>query len=209
MSWLLRAIIVFVVPALTVSAALLSTAPSSGTITTFPGGTTCVQLPGTATVAGFDISFDGEVCYDYNNGWGIGSNGSWPTLSLIGDNSTTTAITIDLGGLYSSVVGFMNYSPTDGTPVIAAIAADGTTVLESYDIAALAPISTPGGTDQGAYRGIVRPTADIRYFRFGGAFTAFHDLTLDGGAASVPEPSAWLLALPALLAFRLARRRRP
>jgi hypothetical protein len=126
---------------------------------------------------------------------------------MVGENSGGTTIRIDLGGLHSSVGGFMNYAPGHGVPVIAALAADGSTVLESYDLSSAAPISTPGGVDAGAFRGIVRGSADIRYFQFSGSYSAIHDITLDGVASSVPEPATIFLSTFALAGLAFVRRR--
>jgi hypothetical protein len=153
-------------------------------------------------VAGFSLTASGNACYNYADGWGLGSNGLW-SIGLVGDDFGSTVITIDLGRLYSSVGGFMNYAPDHGSPVIAALAADGTTVLESYDLAASAPISTPEGGDAGAFRGISRTSADIRYFQFGGSFSVMHDITL---SSATPEPTTVLLAGFALAALGLIRR---
>jgi hypothetical protein len=187
------------------SAALLTSAPGGGTTTTFAGGGDCFSGPSSGTVSGFAVSATSDSCYNYSSGWGFGPNG-FSSLSIIGDNSATTAITIDLGGLHSFVGGFLNYAPGYGTPVISALAADGTTVLESYDLAALAPIVTPGGSDAGAYRGISRGSADIGFFRIQGSYVAMHDLNL-GETAAVPEPSTALLFAGSALAL-LARRLR-
>jgi hypothetical protein len=116
---------------------------------------------------------------------------------------------IDLGGLYSAVGGFMNYNAPASSPgpAISAIAADGVTVLESYDLSASAPISTPGGNNAGAFRGIGRSSADIRYFELANSYVAIHDITLSSNTTVAPEPSSFLLLGPAL-AVTLARRLR-
>lgn len=97
----------------------------------------------------------------------------------------------------------MNYPrPVTGAgPTILAIAADGVTVLESYDIEALAPIVTPNGVNAGAFRGITRPTADIRFLQIANAFAAVHSFTVSGPSTqtAVPEPATFLLLTPALL----------
>jgi hypothetical protein len=184
----------------------LVTSVGGGTTTTFGGGPDCFSGPSSGSVAGFAISADNDACYNYSDGWGLSGNGSW-SMSLIGDNSGSTIITIDLGGLYFSAGGFMNYAPDYGTPVIAALAADGVTVLESYDLSLLAPIDTPGATDEGAFRGISRGSADIRYLQIGGSYTAMHDITLNGGTSGVPEPASVFLAGFALAGLACVRRR--
>ncbi|MBL8173046.1 MAG: PEP-CTERM sorting domain-containing protein [Bryobacterales bacterium] len=116
-------------------------------------------------------------------------------------------ITIDLGSLHGMAGGFVNYAPGFGVPEMTALAADGTTVLETHDLSNEAPIATPGGNNAGAFRGIQRASADIRYLRIGGSFMAMHDITLDGGASGVPEPSTLPMLGAAALATVLLRRR--
>lgn len=189
--------------ALPIQASLL-TAAGGGTTTTFDSGSTCSSGPSAGFDAGFSVSASNDSCYPYSAGWGLSLNGSW-NISLIGDNSGSSMITIDLGGLFSSAGGFMNYAPNYNTPLIEAIAVDGTTVLESYNLEAVAPISTLAGEDAGAFRGISRPSADIAYFRFGGAYLAMHDITLKESA--VPEPASVLLIACGLAALGVLRRR--
>ena len=106
----------------------------------------------------------------------------------------------------------MNYDIFGGVlsgthPFIAAIAADGTTVLETDDLFLSGPISTLGGLNAGAFRGISRPSNDIRFFEFGGSFAALHDLTLV--ATITPEPSSLaLFAAGGVALFAMRRRAR-
>ena len=187
------------------SGGLITNQPAGGATTTFPGGTSCYSGPTTGTVAGFSISATGDACYNYDYGWGLDDNGQW-NMGLIGDNSGSTLITINLGGLYSSVGGFVNYAPGYGDPIMTAIAGDGTTVLESWNLATYAPISTPGATNGGAFRGIDMGSPVIGYLRIGGSYFVMHDITLDSEA--IPEPSTALLAAGALVLLGLTRLRR-
>jgi hypothetical protein len=201
----------FFLGALCCQAGLITSAPAGGATATFAGGSTCTGAPD----AGFMIIIvTSPVCWNVSTYFGFSNNGTWnnPTtgFALIGANSTTAAFKIDLGGLYAVVGGFMNYNAPVSSPgpTISALASDGVTVLESYDLSVLAPISTPGGSNAGAFRGIVRPSADIRYFELANSYMAIHDITLSSVASSAPEPSSFVLA-GIVLAIALARRLQP
>jgi PEP-CTERM motif len=142
----------------------------------------------------------------------IGSNGSWSPsgeFSWIATNDGSGSITVNLGGNFGLIGGFMNYGPGFGADAtITALAADGVTVLESYDLVTSAPISTPDGTNAGAFRGISRPQDDIHYFELSGNFILAHTLEIGQAAAPVPEPGTLALLGFGLAAFGLLRRRK-
>jgi hypothetical protein len=100
-----------------------------------------------------------------------------------------------------------------GNPYIAALGADGS-VLESWDLSVWAPVSTPGGFNEFAFRGISRDSADIFGLRFGNGYiiaagTATGALPpTDGPVAPVPEPSTYALMLVGLGAMAVVARRR-
>jgi hypothetical protein len=206
--------LLFLLGALCVQAALITSVPSGGTPTTFAGGSTCTGGPD----AGFTIAVvTNPVCWNVSTYFGFTNNGTWnnPTtgFALIGANSNTAAFMIDLGGLYAAAGSFMNYNAPAASPgpTISAIAANGVTVLESYDLSVSAPISTPGGSNAGAFRGISRPSADIRYLEFANSYVAIHDITLASTISAAPEPSSFIFlgtALAAAIAFIRIRRSR-
>jgi hypothetical protein len=145
-----------------------------------------------------------------SGGYDLGANGSWggPKTYTGVDSAASTAfikITFNFGPV-SGVGGFVNYNPAFGTPILEALDASDN-VLESYDLSLAAPISTPLGDDAGAFRGIVRPTADIAAFRLQGAFLAMDDLRFDAQAA-VPEPSTWVMMIGAFGVVCLLNRTR-
>lgn len=121
------------------------------------------------------------------------------------------------GGPVSEFGAYVNYAlggeGLGGNPYIAALGADGS-VIESWDLAASAPVSTPGGFNQFAFRGISRDGADIYGLRFGNSYiiaagSATGALpTTDGPVAPVPEPSTWALMLAGLGAIAFSARRR-
>jgi hypothetical protein len=201
-----KAVLIFLV--------LLLVIPSmvqAGLITSQPTGTTTVlttltenwaQAP-SVVAGGFNVfaPSSNEVWYGDSN-YGLLDNSTWSSFAWVGGYCASGACkaTINLGGTYSSVGGFMNYAVSNGLaygsagdPVIAAIAADGTTVLESYDLLTMAPITTPSGSNAGAFRGISRGSADIAYFSISGSYLIMHDLTLVTGQTTVPEPATMLL----------------
>jgi hypothetical protein len=156
---------------------------------------------GAAFVVGNGITVSGSPEIAVGGGlYALGSNGDWlDTFDWAGTDSNSVSMTFDLGGLFAGVGGFMNYSiASDSGPTafIRALAAD-QSVLESYDLRSFAglAISTPGAINGGAFRGISRPAADIRFFQLQGSFLLQHDITT--GVAStptaVPEPASLLL----------------
>jgi hypothetical protein len=187
----------------------LITLVGGGATTTFTQ-TGVTQGAGPFNVDGFVITGQPNAAYG-DGGYFLNDNGTW-NFPWVATNNGTGSLTIDLGGLYSSVGGFMNYAvigtPVGNHPVIAAIAGDGTTVLESYDLWTGAPISTPGATNGGAFRGISRGTSDIRYFQISGGYIIMHDITLNGAAiGGVPEPSTFGLLGVGLAGLMYFRRR--
>ena len=147
-------------------------------------------------------------------GYGLVGNGSWN--DPVGPGGRDGYAFIDNGGLYmdfkfdalvSGVGGFMNYCPTCplGDAMIEVYGL-GDILLESYNIELLAPISTPNGVNDGAFRGIVRNTADISSFRVWNRIAVLDDLTF--ARAEVPEPGTLALLGIGLVGMGLARRRR-
>jgi hypothetical protein len=200
------AAIALLVPA-TTQAALITVAPAGTTtvLTTLTG--TWSSAP-SVTAGGYSVfaPAGNDVWYG-DSAFGLSGNGSWGDFAWVGGLcwSGACTATIDLGGLYSAVGGFMNYATSYGGAYIRALATD-MTVLEAYDLYTSAPISTPGGFNDGAFRGISRGSADIRYFQIADSFLIMHDLTVSG--AAVPDTGSSLLLLGLGLAGIRALRRR-
>ena len=205
----------FLAPAI-VQAALITSQPAGTTtvLTTVTG--TWASAP-SVSAGGFNVfAPSGSNVWYGDVSYGLNDNGSWSNFAWVGGNcyaGEACTATIDLGRAYSTVGGFMNYAVSGGVPVygsggdplIEAIAADGTTVLESYDLFTAAPISTPGGSNDGAFRGIARGSADIAYLRISGSYLIEHDLTLAG--AAVPVPATIYLLGTGIAGLAAVRRR--
>ena len=144
----------------------------------------------------------------------ISPNGTWDRGrgGFVGLNAGVGTITIAfLDAPVAQVGGFLNYAVSPGLPdvTVAVLAADGT-VLESDNLAQLAPISTPGTTNSGAFRGISRTQADIYGFRVANSFVVLDDLTFSRtpGVAPVnpvPGPATIVLGLVGVLSAGLGR----
>ena len=163
---------------------------------------------------GLDVVFTGAPAGGGNSGsgsvlgsgiYGLAGNGTWGEdriYSGLDSRSGFMTYTFNFGAV-SSVGGFINYAPFDFGPVrIEALDASGR-VLEAYALQDVAPISTPGALNAGAFRGIRRNSPDITSFRLANAYAVLDDLTF--GTAPVPEPST--LVLFGTAAAYAARRR--
>ena len=148
--------------------------------------------------------------------YGLGGNGRWDasrTFTASGDDTAVMLYSF-LDGPVSAVGGFLNYGIEDGVfvaPVLIEALDINGNVLESYDLLTLAAILTPGGLNDGAFRGIVRPTNDIYGFQISGRGIVLDDLTFARVpvTATVPEPATlWLVGIGAATCAGVLRRSR-
>lgn len=143
------------------------------------------------------------------NGWGLPNNGNWGDgRTFVGLNGSTDDILFAFNsGPVAEVGGFMSYARRPGFNLTISALDASMSVLESYDVTALADIIDTS-FNGGAFRGISRAASDISYFRVsGGLANALDDLTFARSSA-VPEPGTLALIAMAALCAGLAQRRR-
>ncbi len=158
---------------------------------------------------------------DYDLGDLFG-NGRWDERrhGYAGTNDPTARMSFTFDRPTQAVGGLINYYRTfRATSVMLRIFDAADVLLESVDIGATAPISTPDGTNLGAFHGFSRPTADISRFELQGSRVAIDDLAVGRLAPerqAVPLPVtlpatalSLAIALGALALIRRTRRRTP
>jgi len=128
---------------------------------------------------------------------GTDSNGVWDSiLHYVALGGFPGTMTFTFATPVSAVGAFMNYAPCAVCSDMTIDAYDGSTSLGAFDINLLAPISTPGGVDAGAFRGISVDSPEITYFTVSNSAVILTDLTFStpsAGQAPVPEPGTILL----------------
>ena len=147
--------------------------------------------------------------------YGLGANGSF--------GGDAVYIGVDSGTGYAQLLGttgydqmgfFVNYGPGFGTnATFWTLDVDGN-VIDEFDIVSLAPISTPGGFNQFAFRGVAYDDGTKIYgMRFGGNYillTGTDDGVPDPGGGGVPEPATWAMLIAGFgLVGTAMRRRKP
>jgi hypothetical protein len=159
-------------------------------------------------------SFQGGSVCNYSGGYGFVVNGFWSGKSMIGLNSYNNGDVMTIAfndGPVKEVGGFLNYATLGFGDAFIAAYDSSNNLLESYNLSQDAPISTPNGFNDGAFRGIVRDCDDIKYFTMSGAYIGADDVVFHRGGqiCDVPEPGAIATGVVMLgsLAFGMTRRR--
>jgi hypothetical protein len=142
-------------------------------------------------------------------GYGLGGNGSFGgSATYIGVDSGTGYGQIMFSSAQTQFYGFWNYAPGVGNNATLSTLDSGGNVISSFDLTVLAPISTPNGFNQFAFRGIDGSTP-FNGIRFGGNYILLA-ATANGNPVSeiVPEPGTWAMMIAGFGLVGAAMRRR-
>lgn len=129
-------------------------------------------------------------------GYGLGANGRFGGDAVYAAVDAPSGYAQFLGTVgYSQFGLFFNYAPGVGNhATISSLDAAGN-VIDSFNLEALAPISTRGGFNQFEFRGIGYDDGTQVYgIRFGGAYLLASG-TADGVPGGVPEPATWAMMI--------------
>lgn len=166
-----------------------------------PGGITFTRSTDTASNSG-----QGGVLGQ--GGYGLAANGSFGGDAVYaGLDGAQGFIRFTLNAPVASFGLYVNYAPGFGdAPVIAALD-QANNVIESYDLAALAPVSTPGGFNEFQFRGISLASKSIYTLQLSGSYIIAAGAA-NGQTPPVPEPETYALVLGGLGVVAFAARRR-
>lgn len=205
--------LLFTMPARSAAQTLVST-PFGGFATDFAAA--CPSLlcvnPGSITVgtAGHVVTMSANTP-DHRISSGahqLGGNGFIEGGIWAAVNGSEGILTFDFESPVTAVGAFMNYRPDAGFGAPFLGAWNGSVFLGLWNLALEAPIETPGGYNEFAFRG-VEYAGGITRLTLGGGNLVTKDLQVLSAAAAVPEPEALaLLGMGGLALALLPRRRR-
>jgi hypothetical protein len=127
--------------------------------------------------------------FGFTRVYGFSSNGGWDAAlgPMIGTNSGTDAMTLELSTPVSAIGGFVNFAPGDGSPATISVYDSSYTLIESTTLT----FSTGGADNSGQFVGFQEATPSISYMVLQGEYIGLTDLKV----AAVPEPSTVALTL--------------
>ena len=145
------------------------------------------SIPGGITFTATTPSVLGQGSYGLSGNGNLGGNAVYAGLNT----GSVQRMTFSFASAISSFGAFVNYAPGSGTDPTISTFDSSNTLLSTFNLATLAPISTPGGFNQFVFRGIDEGSAIISSFQLSGSYIVAAG-SADGSAAStstaVPEP---------------------
>lgn len=164
-----------------------------------PGGITFTRDPSTASNSG-----NGGVLGQ--GSYGLGDNGSFGGDAVYaGLDGAEGWMRFSFDTAQTSFGVYANYSPGSGPdPMIRVLRAD-LSVIEEYNLAVDAPISTPGGFNEFAFRGIAS-SESFMVFELSNSYIIAAGSP--DGVPVVPEPETYALMLMGLGTIGMVARRR-